>query len=64
MANQTAIKVNTQARLIADKYAHVYHYEGGGVSFNSVSCCLLDGKRGMINIASGWSMILSFTTVR
>jgi threonine aldolase len=52
MANQTAIKVNTQPgeQLIADKYAHVYHYEGGGVSFNSgVSCCLLDGKRGMIN---------------
>lgn len=52
MANQTAIKVHTQPgeQLIADKYAHVYHYEGGGVSFNSgVSCCLLDGKRGMIN---------------
>jgi threonine aldolase len=33
MANQTAIKVNTQPgeQLIADKYAHVYHYEGGGV---------------------------------
>nr|WP_294787239.1 GntG family PLP-dependent aldolase [uncultured Flavobacterium sp.] len=51
MANQTAIKLHTQPgeQLIADKYAHVYHYEGGGVSFNSgVSCCLLDGKRGMI----------------
>jgi threonine aldolase len=48
----SGIKVNTQPgeQLIADKYAHVYHYEGGGVSFNSgVSCCLLDGKRGMIN---------------
>jgi threonine aldolase len=22
-------------KLIADKYAHVYHYEGGGASFNS-----------------------------
>jgi threonine aldolase len=32
MANQTAIKVNTQGeQLIADKYAHVYHYEGGGL---------------------------------
>jgi threonine aldolase len=33
MANQTAIKVNTQPgeQLIADKYAHVYHYEGGGL---------------------------------
>lgn len=52
MANQTAIKLHTQPgeQLIADKYAHVYNYEGGGVSFNSgVSCCLLDGNRGMIN---------------
>ena len=51
MANQTAIKVNTQPgeQLIADKWAHVYNYEGGGVSFNSgVSCCLVDGHRGMI----------------
>ncbi|WP_456315320.1 threonine aldolase family protein [Pseudomonas shirazensis] len=54
MANQTAIKLHTQPgeQLIADKYAHVYHYEGGGVSFNSgVSCCLIDGDRGMINAA-------------
>ncbi|AWA30690.1 threonine aldolase [Flavobacterium magnum] len=51
MANQTAIKLHTQPgeQLIADKWAHVFHYEGGGVSFNSgVSCCLLDGDRGMI----------------
>lgn len=51
MANQTAIKLHTQPgeQLIADKWAHVYHYEGGGVAFNSgVSCCLLDGNRGMI----------------
>jgi threonine aldolase len=51
MANQTAIKLHTQPgeQLIADKYAHIYNYEGGGVSFNSgVSCCLLDGNRGMI----------------
>ena len=51
MANQTAIKLHTQPgeQLIADKYAHVYNYEGGGASFNSgVSCCLLDGDRGMI----------------
>jgi hypothetical protein len=37
------------------------------VSFNSgVSCCLLDGKRGMINAQQVLvqSMILSFTTVR
>ncbi|MDY8135529.1 GntG family PLP-dependent aldolase [Aquimarina sp. 2201CG5-10] len=51
MANQAAIKLHTQPgeQLIADKYAHIYNYEGGGVSFNSgVSCKLLDGDRGMI----------------
>ncbi|WP_276974649.1 GntG family PLP-dependent aldolase [Flavobacterium filum] len=51
MANQTAIKLHTQPgeQLIADKYAHIFNYEGGGVSFNSgVSCRLLDGHRGMI----------------
>ncbi len=51
MTNQAAIKLHTQPgdQLIADKYAHVYNYEGGGVSFNSgVSCKLLDGHRGMV----------------
>ncbi len=51
MANQAAIKMHTQPgeQLICDKYAHVYNYEGGGVSFNSgVSCKLIDGHRGMI----------------
>lgn len=51
MANQTAIKLHTQPgdQLICDKYAHVYNYEGGGVSFNSgVSCKLVDGTRGMM----------------
>lgn len=51
MANQAAIKLHTQPgeQLITDKYAHVYNYEGGGVSFNSgVSCRLVDGNRGMI----------------
>jgi len=51
MANQAAIKLHTQPgeQLIADTYAHVYNYEGGGVSFNSgVSCKLLSGHRGMI----------------
>lgn len=54
MTNQAAIKIHTQPgeQLIADKYAHVYNYEGGGVSFNSgVSCKLLDGTRGMITAA-------------
>ncbi|HEX8269578.1 MAG TPA: GntG family PLP-dependent aldolase [Flavobacterium sp.] len=51
MANQAAIKLQTQPgeQLIADKWAHVFNFEGGGVSFNSgVSCSLLDGDRGMI----------------
>lgn len=51
MANQTAIKLHTQPgdQLIADKFAHIFHFEAGGVSFNSgVSCRLIEGKRGMI----------------
>ncbi len=51
MANQTGIKIHTDPgdQLICDKYAHVYNYEGGGVSFNSgVSCKLVDGHRGMM----------------
>lgn len=54
MANQAAIKLHTQPaeQLICDKWAHVYNYEGGGVSFNSgVSCKLVDGNRGMITAA-------------
>ena len=50
MANQTAIKLNTNPgeQLICDKYAHIYNYESGGASFNSgVSCKLIDGNRGM-----------------
>jgi threonine aldolase len=52
MANQAAIKLHTNPgeQLICDKYAHVYNYEGGGVSFNSgVSCRLLDGSRGKVH---------------
>lgn len=51
MANQAAIKMHTQPgeQLIADKWAHVFNFEGGGASFNSgVSCKLVDGNRGMI----------------
>ncbi|MBE99783.1 GntG family PLP-dependent aldolase [Flavobacterium coralii] len=51
MANQTAIKLHTNPgeQVICDKWSHIFHYEGGGASFNSgVSCCLLDGNRGMI----------------
>ena len=50
MANQTAIKLHTQPGdlVIADKYAHIYNYESGGVAFNSgVTCKLIDGNRGM-----------------
>lgn len=52
MANQTAIKLHTNPgdQIICDKWSHIYHYEGGGASFNSgVSCNLVDGDRGMIN---------------
>lgn len=51
MANQTAIKVHTNPgdQIIADKWSHVYLYEGGGAAFNSgVSFNLIDGNRGMI----------------
>lgn len=54
MANQTAIKVHTQPgeQLICDHYAHIFNYEGGGVSFNSgVSCKLIEGERGRITAA-------------
>ena len=60
MANQTAIKIHTQAgdQLICDRTAHVYNYEGGGVSFNSgVSCKLLDGDQGRITATQVLSAI-------
>lgn len=50
MANQTAIKIHTQPaeQMICDKWAHVFNFEGGGAAFNSgISCCLIDGDRGM-----------------
>ena len=52
MTNQTAIKIHTQPgdQLICDHYAHIYNYEGGGVSFNSgVSCKMIQGVRGKIS---------------
>jgi threonine aldolase len=54
MANQTGIKLLTEPgdQLIADKWAHVFNYEAGGVAFNSgVSCSLIDGSRGLITAA-------------
>ncbi|MCF6297811.1 MAG: beta-eliminating lyase-related protein [Flavobacteriaceae bacterium] len=50
MANQVAIKIHTQPaeQMICDKWAHVFNFEGGGAAFNSgISCCLLDGNRGV-----------------
>ena len=50
MANQTALKLHTNPgdQVICDKYAHIYNYESGGVSFNSgASCKLIDGDKGM-----------------
>ncbi|MBF0695607.1 MAG: aminotransferase class I/II-fold pyridoxal phosphate-dependent enzyme [Flavobacterium sp.] len=60
MANQTAIKLLTNPgdELIADKYAHIYNFEAGGVAFNSgVTCNLLDGDRGMITASQVLSAI-------
>jgi threonine aldolase len=51
MTNQIAIKCFTQPldELIADQTAHVYRYEGGGISFNSaVSTRLLNAYRGIL----------------
>lgn len=51
MANQTAIKLNTNPgdQIICDKNSHIHLYESGGASFNSgVNFNLLDGNRGMI----------------
>ncbi len=51
MANQTAIKINTEPgdQLICDHNSHIYNYEGGGASFNSgVSCRLIIGDQGRI----------------
>jgi threonine aldolase len=49
MTNQTAIKVHTQPgdELLCDVTAHVYNYEGGGISFNSgVQAKLIQGDNG------------------
>ena len=49
MTNQIAIKCHTQPgdEVICEESAHVYQYEGGGISFNSgASVRLLTGDRG------------------
>lgn len=52
MTNQIAIKVNTEPgdEVLCDVTAHIYNYEGGGISFNSgVQAKLLPGDRGRIS---------------
>lgn len=52
MTNQIAIKAHTQPgdELLCDNTAHIYNYEGGGISFNSgVQAKLIAGDRGRIS---------------
>lgn len=52
MTNQIAIKVHTQPgdEVLCDTTAHIYNYEGGGISFNSgAQAKLLQGERGRIS---------------
>jgi len=52
MTNQIAIKVHTQPgdEVLCDTTAHIYNYEGGGISFNSgVQAKLINGERGRIS---------------
>ncbi|GAC1423791.1 MAG: GntG family PLP-dependent aldolase [Flavisolibacter sp.] len=51
MTNQIAIKCHTQPgeEVICDVSAHIYQYEGGGISFNSgASVKLIQGDRGRV----------------
>src|ERR1700741_2136125 len=52
MTNQVAIRVHTKPgdELICDVNAHIYNYEGGGISSNSgVQARLVTGDRGRIS---------------
>lgn len=52
MTNQIGIRVLTQPQdeVICDKRSHIYLYEGGGISYNSmVSVELIDGDRGRLS---------------
>lgn len=54
MSNQIAIKCHTQPgdEVVCDATAHVYQYEGGGISFNSgAQAKTLDGANGKITAA-------------
>jgi len=49
MTNQIAMQVHTNApgEVICDEYAHIYRYEGGGISYNSnCSIRLIPSNRG------------------
>jgi threonine aldolase len=51
MTNQIAIKIHTQPgdELICDEASHIYNFEGGGISFNSlVQAKLVAGNNGRI----------------
>jgi len=53
MTNQIAIRVHTRLgdEIICDKLAHIYNYEGGGISSNSgVSVKLINGDHGRISV--------------
>jgi threonine aldolase len=52
MTNQIAIKIHTEPgdEVLCDATAHIYNYEGGGISFNSgVQAKLISGERGRIS---------------
>ncbi|MFL5762510.1 MAG: threonine aldolase family protein [Bacteroidia bacterium] len=52
MTNQIAIRVHTQPgdEVLCDTTAHIYNYEGGGISSNSgVQAKLIPGERGRIS---------------
>lgn len=52
MTNQIAIKVHTQPgdEVLCDVSAHIYNFEGGGISFNSgAQAKLIPGDRGRIS---------------
>lgn len=52
MTNQIAIKVHTQPgdEVLCDMSAHIYNFEGGGISFNSgAQAKLIPGDRGRIS---------------
>lgn len=54
MTNQIAIKIHTKPgeEVICDKLSHIYHYEGGGIAFNSgCSIRLIDGDSGRFQSA-------------